>query len=983
MNENQIKIDIEKKNKEKNIGNYNSLRADIVASYNNKKKKLFNNNNIIFNTKDDDFIESSDERFKQKSQLDPINKDLFSKFKLETGRDLIEVNEKLKMRKIYVDLNIQGIEKDKSIDSKDNKIINQRKTFGDNSIRTGQYSLITFLPLAIINQFKIASNWFFLITAIIVSIPVLADKNSTSEIVPFVIVMIISLIKEAAEDYRKYKNDKKANNAKVSIFKDHRFFREKWQNIKVGNMIKIYKDDLIPADVLVVKSSLKSGFCYMQTSNLDGENAIKPREAFNLTQKNIKNKTETIREIFNYKDNNFYIEVLHPNKTIYDIEGSVFYENNKNYFSIKNVLLRGARLKNIDYVYGIVLYNGHDTKLMQNIDRSSLKMSHIDIKLNYVIFSIFIICVIINVVSSALGISFFNSNVPDYENKQNKAEYLFYYRNGEKNSSLEISKIFINYFVFYSTFIPVSIIITNAFSKVIQTIYLQQYTPEYKEDKGDTIKCFSTGLLDELGMVKYIFSDKTGTITKNEMVFRGCSIYNQLFDDNTNNTNYNNDSMMNAIYYNRSFFDIPSFTDNFNSPMTIKKNSFVDSTKATTKPPKLKNSKISENFCLNHFLKVIQNNNNSIIHNGSRIPLISFYEAIEHFFINIVINHDVLIEKNSSEEINFQGTSPDEITLVSAAYEFGFCFISKEHEIITLNIFDKENFKTKKYKILQKFDFTSERQCSSIIVKNLETEDILIYIKGSDKKIFGSIDHYSYANIYPKTKAHLEDFAKKGLRTLCYGFKYIDPDNYKKWEEKYNNLKYKSMQNIKFVGKLNEHIKYIESNIILLGVTALEDKLQKDVEKDIKKFIEAGINFWMITGDKMDTAESIGYSCGIFSEDSEIFKIKEINNEKEVIQMMEDISEKINKINNELIEITNNHHKKMIEKKIIPKDDNFITRRKRFNSLDEKEMALEILSRNKTQRKSLFLNSDSKEKNQIQKVEFQNNNIDNNNINKK
>ena len=96
----------------------------------------------------------------------------------------------------------------------------------------------------------------------------------------------------------------------------------------------------------------------------------------------------------------------------------------------------------------------------------------------------------------------------------------------------------------------------------------------------------------------------------------------------------------------------------------------------------------------------------------------------------------------------------------------------------------------------------------------------------------------------------------------------------------------------------------MESNLFLLGVSALEDKLQDEVNKDIKRFIESGINFWMITGDKMYTAESIGYSCGIFSEDCEIYKIKDTNSVNKVIKEMEKISKEIDRIDNELNNIT-------------------------------------------------------------------------------
>ena len=968
-----MKEEIEEEEKTKNEDNVIKSRkslADDLKARKTKKSKikdslstefLYKKKNNNYEKKNKNF--SHEREFSKKEGiLQDKNNNNNNNTPLNSQRTVIKIyNEAenlrseqiIKQRKIYVDLNIKINEKLEK--NEQNEIINQRNLFCNNSIRTCQYTILTFFPLALLNQFKTAFNWFFLIYVIIACIPIVSDRALAPEIAPFAIVLIISLVKEAIEDYRKYSNDKKLNNNPVLIYKEKRFYKEKCQNIKVGNIIKIYKEDLIPADVLIIKSSLKSGICYMQTSNLDGENALKPREAFNLTQKNICNKFAIINTIFDYKDQHFYIEVKPPNKDIYDIEGTVFLNKNKNYITIKNILLRGSRLKNVDYVYGIVLYSGHDTKLMQNIGHSSLKMSSIDKKLNYIILIIFIICIIINIISSVLGIAFRNTYMPDYDTGDINAEYLFYYRDkGTRKNYLEIIRIVTNNFLIYNTFIPISIIISNAFCKIFQTIYVQQFTPEYVENKDDKIKCFSTGLLDELGNVKYIFSDKTGTLTKNEMVFRGCSIYTQLFDDSSNS---NNDSITNDSYFAQSILNLQfpqNFNINFMSPS--KKNmSFNESTKMGTNLSKLSSSKISENFGLNNFLKFLQNNTpkNTVPIRG--IPFNSTYEAIEHFFINIIINHDVLIEKNSKGEINFQGPSPDEITLVSAAYELGFRFVSRENGKIIIEIYDQNgNKKEKNYKILQKFDFTSERQCSSIIVEDLYSKKIILYIKGSDKKIFSSLEIYSQKNILPKTKTHVDQFAKQGLRTLCYGFKYINREDYIKWEYEYKDAKYKSFTNKELSGVVGLVINQMESNFVLLGVSALEDKLQNEVEKDIKKFIEAGINFWMITGDKMDTAESIGYSCGIFSEDCEVYKIKDTNDVNQVINVMKKISDKIDKIDYELNNITKIHHEKMIKKNIIPNDENFTKYRKRYNSFNlEREEYNSITQKNKKEGKSM------------------------------
>ena len=969
-----------------------TLKETLKESHKNQTKisknlKINIDENLQKNKEElnDDVIDDAPDTEKQFNENAKFRKPDIKKIKVIPNKEKINsdtMNLDNNLRKIYVDLN--EINNNQDV----NDIMeNQKNLYNNNSIRTCQYTIITFLPLALFNQFKSAFNWFFLIYNIIAMIPALSDLDPLAEVTPFIVVLIFNLIKEAIEDYRKYKNDKKANEASVLIFKDKRFHREKCENIRVGNILKIYKEDLIPADVLIIKSSLKTGLAYMQTSNLDGENTLKPREALNITQTKINNRLQNLKNTFDCSNEHFFIEVINPNKNIYEIEGTVFFNQNKIHINIKNVLLRGSRLKNVDYVYGIVIYNGHDTKLMQNIEHSSLKLSTIDVQINYIVLIIFIIYLLFIIISAVIGINAREQKLPDYVNNNIKGEYLFYYDKSNPKHALEITRIISNNFLIYNTLIPVSIFIAYTFCKVLQTIYLQQFSPEYKKDVNDNIKCYSTGLMDELGLVKYIFSDKTGTLTKNEMVFKGCSINRELFDD----SGTNNGSVATDTYIARDMFNVPA--QSFFGSTFSKKCSGNDSTKGWTNQSKLTISKVCDSFNTSNLYKYLQTSGSVYQTYVGGVPFTSKTEPFEQFFINIIVNHDVLVEHNSKNEINFQGPSPDEITLVTAAYEFGFCFISREKGIITIEIIDQDqngHKREKKFKILQKFDFTSERQCSSIVVEDLATKRIILYIKGSDRKIFNILDDYSKSNIYPKTKEHLDHFAKQGLRTLCFGLKYISRENYNIWENKYKEMKHKTLENKIYQKDLDKVVNYLESNITLLGVSALEDKLQDEVEKDIKKFIDAGINFWMITGDKMDTAESIGYSCGIFSEDTDVYKIRETNNVENVIKAMTEISNKINKIDAELNNITKLHHEKMIkENKII--DGKKLNRyRNRFNSVDynpESKNNFDVIYFNNTKKSDKkeidMLNEDSTSNKDIKKNIFNNKNRKNIKSNKR
>ena len=211
----------------------------------------------------------------------------------------------------------------------------------------------TFLPLALFYQFNNCFNLFFLITAVIQSIKQISPLDPMSAVMPFVVVLIISLIKEAIEDYRKTQFDTTSNNSKSITYIHPSFTETKWKDMQVGDIVRITKNEIIPADVLVIKSSNDNGFCYLETTNLDGETALKPREAIAHSQRNISDES-SIESVFNVDECNTTVQVDKPSMDIYNIEGAIVFANehsHKVYFDIKNTLLRGGRLKNVCVVH--------------------------------------------------------------------------------------------------------------------------------------------------------------------------------------------------------------------------------------------------------------------------------------------------------------------------------------------------------------------------------------------------------------------------------------------------------------------------------------------------------------------------------------------------------------------------------------------------------------------------------------------------------
>ena len=247
-----------------------------------------------------------------------------------------------------------------SFEEQDSK---KKNDFTSNEVRTSKYNLFTFLPLAILYQFDNYFNIFFLVSTVIFSIPQISSIEPSASIAPFSMVIAIAVIREGFEDYKKAKYDKLYNNSTTTqVCRDNVLKETKWKEIKVGDIIKIKKNETVPADIVVLKSSETNGFCYLETTNLDGETALKVKEAIGSTQIHLKN--------YDNLEANFSIDL--PNKEIYQFEGSINITNpkvisKKVFLKGENLLLRSGKLKNVDWVHGLVVYTGNETKIMKNM----------------------------------------------------------------------------------------------------------------------------------------------------------------------------------------------------------------------------------------------------------------------------------------------------------------------------------------------------------------------------------------------------------------------------------------------------------------------------------------------------------------------------------------------------------------------------------------------------------------------------------------
>ncbi|KAB1277172.1 putative phospholipid-transporting ATPase IM [Camelus dromedarius] len=238
---------------------------------------------------------------------------------------------------------------------------------------------------------------------------------------------------------------------------------------------------------------------------------------------------------------------------------------------------------------------------------------------------------------------------------------------------------------------------------------------------------------------------------------------------------------------------------------------------------------------------------------------------VHEFLRLLALCHTVMSEENSAGQLIYQVQSPDEGALVTAAKNLGFIFKSRTPETITI----EELGTLVTYQLLAFLDFNNFRKRMSVIVRNPEGQ-IKLYSKGADTILFEKL-HPSNKDLLTLTSDHLSEFAGEGLRTLAIAYRDLDDKCFKDWHKMLEDANSATDERDERIAGLYEEI---ERDLMLLGATAVEDKLQEGVIETVTSLSLANIKIWVLTGDKQETAINIGYACNMLTDDmNEVFII--------------------------------------------------------------------------------------------------------------
>ncbi|KAL0979847.1 hypothetical protein UPYG_G00190590 [Umbra pygmaea] len=679
--------------------------------------------------------------------------------------------------------------------------------YATNAIKTSKYNVFTFLPLNLFEQFQRIANAYFLILLLLQLLPAISSLSWFTTVVPLVLVLSVTAAKDAMDDINRHRSDNQVNNRKVTVLIGGELRSEKWMNVQVGDIIKLENNQFVTADLLLLSSSEPLNLVYIETAELDGETNLKVKQALTVTG----DLGDDIHSLAAFSGK---VCCEPPNNRLDRFTGTLTNAGQKYSLDNHRVLLRGCTLRNTDWCFGLVLFGGPETKLMKNCGKTTFKRTSVDRLMNILVLCIF------GFLAGMCTILAFGNGI--WEQRWGLDFTVFLPREDGVNAPFSAFLTFWSYVIILNTVVPISLYVSMEVIRLGNSFYIDWDRKMYHTQSDTPAEARTTTLNEELGQIKYIFSDKTGTLTQNIMTFNKCSINGKTYGD--------------VIDYTGQRLEINEYTET------------VD-------------------WSFNHLA-----DQSFSFHDHSLVEAVKLDSPEVHSFFRLLsLCHTVMAEEKREGELLYQAQSPDEGALVTAARNFGFVFRSRTPESVTI----VEMGKQRTYDLLAILDFNNVRKRMSVIVRSPEGK-LYLYCKGADTIIYERL-HPSCNKLMDLTTEHLNEYAGEGLRTLVLAHKELGEEYFNEWQQRHHEASTTLEDREEKLDLLYEEI---ERDLVLLGATAIEDKLQDGVPQTIEQLARADIKIWVLTGDKQETAENIGYSCNMLREEMDgIFSISANNPE--------------------------------------------------------------------------------------------------------
>ncbi|EGN94742.1 hypothetical protein SERLA73DRAFT_114202 [Serpula lacrymans var. lacrymans S7.3] len=692
--------------------------------------------------------------------------------------------------------------------------------FPPNTVRNQKYNAFTFLPIVFYEQFKFFFNLYFLLVALSQFVPALKIGFILTYIAPLAFVLFVTMGKEAYDDYKRNLRDREANSQKYLILvpPDHpptspldmvdhgpHTRAVPSSSLQVGDLVLLEKNQRVPADMVLLRTSDHSGTCFIRTDQLDGETDWKLRVAVPACQ-----KLPLERDLLTL-DAEIYADA--PIKDIHTFIGT-FTMNSPPLsaaspipdtpvvpvptvepLTAENVLWSNTVLAAGSAV-GFIIYTGSETRAVMNTSHPETKVGLLDLEVNRLAKILCAVTFALSLILVAL-------------NGFRGLWYIYVFR----------------FLILFSSIIPISLRVNLDMGK---TVYAHQIMND--NEIPNTIVRTST-LPEELGRIEYLLSDKTGTLTQNEMEMKKLHM---------GTMSYGFDSMDEVAHQ-----LAVAFGGNTEHGHT-RHGSLATGAQLATRGRRDMSSRLRD------------------------------------VVLSLALCHNVTPVTNDDGTITYQASSPDEVAIVKWTESVGLTLVFRDRSRIELQ---SPSGTKLSYDVLDIFPFTSESKRMGIVVRDASTGEITFLQKGADVVMAKIVQRNDWL------EEETGNMAREGLRTLVMARKRISAQLYSEYKQQHHEASIQLEGRNEAMAAIVSG--YLERDLELLGLTGVEDKLQDDVKSTLELLRNAGIKIWMLTGDKIETARCIAISTKLVARNQYIHEVAKLKTSDQVRDELEFLQSKL------------------------------------------------------------------------------------------